>query len=869
MIQLAELSPMMRQYMEIKEKNPTALLFFRLGDFYEMFFDDAKTAARELDLTLTGRDCGLDERAPMCGVPFHSYEGYVARLVDKGYKVAICEQLEDPAAAKGIVKRDIVRVITPGTLIESAMLDEAQNNYICSIYVNENSCGICFADISTGEVSATEFSGGIAEKVVDELSRFSPAEILINAAVTEFPVISVFIRNKLSANLELLDEENFSYADARAMMPGQFGGEDVLAERVAATCAVGALLGYLNNTQMVGVERVNRLSYYIGGEYMRLDASTRRNLELLETQRGGDRRGSLIWVLDKTKTAMGRRLLRKWIERPLLSPARIQARLNAVEELFGDGILRGNLSQVLSGIGDIERLMTRIVYGSANGRDLRSLSFTAGLLPDLRSLIEKSSCAELREIYDQIDTLDDVFSLIEAAIAEEPPMTVREGGIIRQGYSEEVDLLREDMDGGDGSIARLESQERGETGIPKLKIGYNRVFGYYIEVTNSYKSQVPDRYIRKQTLSNCERYITPELKEIEGRVLGARDRCVKLEYDLFSDVRTKVAAALDRVQKTADAVAKLDVLRSLAEVSQNNRYVRPQINLQGRIQLADSRHPVVEKLIDMPFVPNNALLDNNDNRVVIITGPNMSGKSTYMRQIALITLMTHMGCFVPAVSADVCVTDGIYTRVGASDDLSSGQSTFMVEMKEVADILHNATQNSLLILDEIGRGTSTFEGMSIARAVLEYVADKRKLGAKAVFATHYHELTDLETSIKCVKNYNITAKRSGGEVIFLRRVVRGGADDSYGIDVAKLAGVPDWVVKRARQVLVETEQMAKGGTLPATRVKGHEPAGDQIGFSLIPAGEQEAVARLKKVDINTISPIVALSMLDELCKIIK
>ncbi len=866
MISVAELSPMMKQYLEIKKQAPDALLFFRLGDFYEMFFDDAKVASQELELVLTGRDCGLEERAPMCGVPFHSYESYVAKLVNKGYKVAICEQMEDPALTKGIVRREIIRVITPGTVIEGSMLDESRNNYICSVYVSHPNCGICFCDVSTGEVFATELGGDVRQSVIGELSRYFPKEVLLSPQAARLEGLDLFIKDRLTARAETLDESCFDDSDVDGKIARQFSNEmaeafDCTAHKLAAR-AVSALLGYLVKTQKSGLERINELSFYVGGEFMHIDATARRNLELVETMRFKEKKGSLLWVIDKTKTAMGKRLIRKWVEQPLVNPTRIQRRLNAVAELAADGMLRESLTSAMVGINDMERLMTKIVYGSANAKELRALSFTASKLPLLKKLLENVSCAQLKQIYSDIDCLEDVHELIESAIVDEPPFSVREGGMIRDGYSDEVDQLREDMNGGRGVIAKIELAEREKTGIPKLKLGYNRVFGYYIEITNSYKDMVPEHYIRKQTLTNCERYITQELKEIESRVLGAKDRVVKLEYTLFEEVRANVANALLRVQATAHAIARLDVLCSFANVSVQNRYTRPLVNASGKIVLSDSRHPVVEALLDVPFVPNDVLLDSGDNRVAIITGPNMAGKSTYMRQTALIVLMAQIGCFVPASSAEIGVVDGIYTRVGASDDLASGQSTFMVEMNEVAEILENATSSSLIIFDEIGRGTSTYDGMSIARAVLEYVADKKKLGAKTLFATHYHELTVLETTLKCVKNYNIAAKKSGDDITFLRRIIRGGADESYGIEVAKLAGVPETVVRRAKQIL---KQLEEGKVTEKKKVESVE----QTMFDFSSPGEEEALLLIRNADVNNMSPIEALGLLDRLCRLVK
>ncbi len=869
---MANLSPMMQQYFEIKKQNPNTILFFRLGDFYEMFYEDAKLASKELELTLTGRDCGQEERAPMCGVPFHSYESYVARLVAKGYKVAICEQMEDPALAKGLVKRDIIRVITPGTVLESSMLDEARNNFICSLCAEGASAGICFADISTGELHATTLSGGdLTEQIKNELSRYSPREILVNQNTLELNGLPKFIKERLSASLELLDNAEFEMQSCSLLVLDQFHSKSLaeleLSDKTEIVQAVGALLSYLKRTQRVGIERINGIDLYTGAQYMHLDLNARRNLELLETMRNKEKRGSLLWVLDKTRTAMGKRLIRSWIEQPLLSPVQINRRLNAVEELAGDAIQRDAVAEQLTGIHDLERLMSRIVYGSANGRELRSLSSAIMRLPALKTLLKDVKSNLLAEIEQHIDVLEDVCQMIDRAIVEEPPFSIREGGMILPGYSEELDLLKGDMSDGRGIIAQIEAQEREKTGIPKLKVGYNRVFGYYIEISNSYKDQAPPEYIRKQTLTNCERFITPELKELEGKILGAHEKSVQLEFQLFDAVRSNVAAQLTRVQATANAIARLDVLTSFAQVSAEHHYVRPIVNLDGKIILKESRHPVVEVLLDAPFVPNDVTLDRNENRVAIITGPNMAGKSTYMRQIALIVIMAQIGCFVPASYAEIGITDSIFTRVGASDDLASGQSTFMVEMSEVADIIKNATGNSLLILDEIGRGTSTFDGMSIARAVLEYVANKQLLGAKALFATHYHELTELEELIDGVKNYNIAVKKRGDDITFLRRIVRGGADDSFGIEVAKLAGVPNKIVNRAKQVLTELES-GQQVTMPKRR--GHkEKTQEDLQLVITPPNETEIMDRLKKLDVNTLTPIECMNTLFELATLAK
>lgn len=868
---MANLSPMMKQYFDIKKQYPDTILFFRLGDFYEMFYDDAKLASRELDLTLTGRDCGQEERAPMCGVPFHSYETYLAKLVAKGYKVAICEQMEDPALAKGLVKRDIIRVVTPGTVLESSMLDESRNNYICSVYVRGNTAGVCFADISTGELYATVLTAELAEQLKNELSRYSPSEILVNSAVLDFTQLPDFIRNRLSASLELLEDGEYEQQKTTEEVQEQFGGktlEDLeLADKPELTAALGALFSYLHRTQRTGIERIASVQLYSGAQYMKLDLSARRNLELIETMRSKEKRGSLLWVLDKTHTPMGKRLIRTWMEQPLLSPAAISRRLNAVEELTGDAVLRDEIAEELSGIHDLERVMSRVVYGSANGRELRSLESTARRLPPLRSAIKGVQSQLLCSILENIDPLSDIADLVDRAIVEEPPFSLREGGIIKSGFSEELDLLKGDMSSGRGILADIEAKERERTGIPKLKVGYNRVFGYYIEVSNAYKEQVPPEYIRKQTLTNCERFITPELKDLEGRILGAHDKSVQLEHSLFEQVRKEIAGQMERVQHTAVAIAQLDVLLSFAQVSVDNQYTRPIVDMSGKLELRESRHPVVEALLNAPFVPNDVTLDKDENRVAIITGPNMAGKSTYMRQVALITIMAQIGCFVPAASARVGIADAIFTRVGASDDLAAGQSTFMVEMAEVADILKNATSNSLVILDEIGRGTSTYDGMSIARAVVEFVANKRTLGAKTLFATHYHELTVLEDLLDGVKNYNIACKKHGDDITFLRRIVRGGADESYGIEVAKLAGVPNKVVKRAKQILAELTSAAPA--VPQSRKLAKQEEAVPLQMTLTPPGEAEALERLRQIDVNTLTPIECMNELFELAKMVK
>ena len=858
---MAQLSPMMQQYFEIKEANKDCILFYRLGDFYEMFYDDALTASRELELTLTGRDCGQEERAPMCGVPFHSCEGYIAKLVSRGYKVAICEQTEDPKAAKGLVKRNVIRVITPGTVMEQSMLEEGKNNYICCLYSSDKTIGVCFCDISTGELNATEISGKDSyNKLINQLSSYSPKEILLGGKIIEIKQLPSFIKQKLSAGVELLEDEKFGFTLCSKTASNHFGNEfDKIKDKPDVICAVGALINYLKETQMNGLERINQIDTYSESQYMKLDYNTQRNLELTQTMLSKEKRGSLLWVIDKTKTAMGKRLIRSWLEHPLMNISTINNRQSAVEELVNNTVLRLELTENLSGIFDIDRLMTKIVYGSANARDLRSLCSAVKDLPQISSLLSECKASHLRMIYKNIDLLEDIHSLIDSAIVEQPPFTIREGGMIKQGYNSDLDVINNDMNNSKDILAQIETEQKELTGIPKLRVGYNRVFGYYIEVTNSYKNMVPDTYIRKQTLTNCERYITPDLKEVEARILGAKDRSVALEFKLFEEIRLKVADSLERIQRTSKAIATLDVLNSFANVASDNRYVRPDVTQSTAIKIKDSRHPVVELLLkNASFVPNDVNLDNKSDRVAIITGPNMAGKSTYMRQIALIVLMAQIGSFVPASSAQIGIVDSIFTRVGASDDLASGQSTFMVEMNEVANIVKSATSRSLLILDEIGRGTSTFDGMSIARAVLEYCADKKKLGAKTLFATHYHELTVMEDLLDGVKNYSIAVKKRGDDITFLRRIVSGGADDSYGIEVAKLAGVPNTIIGRAKEILAELESGRA-----ETVVKKSNPDED-AQLSLLGVAQSPVIDKIKNVDLNTLTPIEAMNLLYEL-----
>jgi len=853
---MAELSPMMRQYMEIKEQNRDCIIFYRLGDFYEMFFDDAIKGSEELELTLTGRDCGLDERAPMCGVPYHSSEGYIARLVEKGYKVAICEQVEDPATAKGIVKRDIVRIITPGTVIEGEMLDEGRNNYLAAAFEKGGKIGLCFADASTGEAHVTELSSeDMYTDIQNEIMRFGPSEILIDVKLKD--KISAFLEEKITAAISVRDDIHFDTNTTEALLCQNFGiisPENIGIENGSVSQSVlGAIIDYLHENGKTGTIAIKNVNIYTSAQFMQLDVTAVRNLELCETMRTKSKRGSLLGVLDKTKTAMGKRLMRSFVLQPLLSIPEITLRQNAVEELSGDTVMRCEAQEYMSGIRDIERMMTKIVYGTATAKELLGLAATAHRFPYIKQLLASSNCKMLKSIYNDIDTLDDIVSLIDAAISEDAPATVREGKIIKKGYNEQVDMLREDMDGGTSYLAEIESRERDATGIKNLRVRYNKVFGYYIEVTNSFLDKVPDNYVRKQTLTNCERFITDELKQLENRLLTAKDRAFQLEYEIFNSIRETVAGAAARVRTTAAAIARLDTVCSMAQVAVENNYCRPLINNNGVISIKGGRHPVVEKLLKTPFVSNDTYLDGASSRCAIITGPNMAGKSTYMRQVAIITLMAQMGSFVPAQMAEIGVVDAIYTRVGASDDLASGQSTFMVEMSEMAHILKNATRNSLLIIDEIGRGTSTFDGMSIARAVLEYVADKKKLGAKTLFATHYHELTEMENELDGIKNYNIAVKKRGDDIIFLRRIVSGGADDSYGIEVAKLGGIPDSVIKRAKQILKQT---LESGIVTYKTVESNT---DQMSLEM--QGATDILRELQAIDVNTLTPIEAMCVL--------
>lgn len=864
---MAELTPMMRQYFEIKNQNPGGILLYRLGDFYEMFYDDAKIASKELDLVLTGRDCGQEERAPMCGIPFHSSEGYIAKLVKNGHKVFICEQTEDPKKAKGLVKREIIRTITPGTVIEASMLQEDCNNYICSVYLSATGVGVCFADITTGEMLATDMAGSdAAVYAMNELGRFLPRETLLNPAAASDEQLGRFLREHIECGIEYRQEESYDMAVCMQQVQGHFPKleNNLLEDHPSIVCAVGALLEYLTDTQKSDLANMDTLQIYHQGQYLELDLNARRNLELFETMRTKEKKGSLLWVLDKTRTAMGARLLRQWMSKPLRNPNQILQRQRAVGELKDDLAKRSALTDELRQMFDMERLISRIVYGTANCRDLRSMSATLEHVPAIRGQLIQCETSMLTVLGDSMDELQDIQQLITASIVDDPPFSLREGKFIRDGYSEELDDLRDIASGGKGAIAAIEAREREATGIPKLKVGYNRVFGYYIEVSRLHSDKVPAHYVRKQTLANAERYITEELKQYENTVLQANERIVELEYSLFTEIREQISAAVHRIQITAQTLAQTDVLCALAEVADVYNYCCPEVEYSSVIDIRDGRHPVVERMLrDSMFIANDTLLDDKANRTAIITGPNMAGKSTYMRQVALITIMAQMGSFVPARSARIGIADRVFTRVGASDDLASGQSTFMVEMSEVADILLHATRFSLVILDEIGRGTSTFDGMSIARAVVEYISDPKKVGARTLFATHYHELTALEELLDGVKNYNIAVKKRGDDITFLRKIVPGGADDSYGIEVAKLAGVPKPVLRRAKRILKDLEASAP-------KIEIHEVAEEEEPQISLMGMQSDAVSeKLRSVNVNTMTPIEALNLIYELQKMVE
>ena len=856
-----ELTPMQLQYQEIKERNQDCILFFRLGDFYEMFNEDARLAARELDLTLTTRDRGKpkEEQTPMCGVPHHSVDSYIARLVAKGYKVAICEQMEDPATAKGIVERDITRIVTPGTVTESCMLDESRNNYIACLYGEGGKFGLAFCDVSTGAFFSTVCSD--AAGAASELGRFTPSEVIRFGAGTDCDEINVALFQRLQCCVNEGRAEQFHLTASEDLLEQHFSqnlAQLGVAGLPAAIIACGTLLQTLLTLQKNDLKHIQTLQFYTTGRFMELDMDARRNLELTETMRSKEKKGTLLWVLDKTKTAMGSRLIRSWLEKPLLDPVQISRRHGAVEDLVSSTIDRGELSEALREVSDLERIMTRIVTGNVNGRELLGFSRGCQALPQVKEILSRMESPLLKKLSQSIDTMEDLSQLIDSTLVDEPPITIREGGLIRPGADEEADRLRDIMQGGSGTIAAIEASERERTGIRTLKIGYNRVFGYYIEVSKSFMDQVPAEYIRKQTLANCERYITQELKELENQVLTAKDRLVALEYQLFTRLREHLAQQASRAQLTASAVAEADCLCSLANVAVQRNYCRPEITLDGELDIKDGRHPVVEVMLkDALFVPNDTRLGGADHQVSIITGPNMAGKSTYMRQVALIVLMAQMGSFVPARSAKIGLVDRVFTRIGASDDLASGQSTFMVEMAEVASILKYATSRSLLILDEIGRGTSTYDGMAIARAVLEHAANPKKLGAKTLFATHYHELSTIENELPNVKNYNIAVKKRGSDMIFLRKIIPGAADDSYGVEVAKLAGLPNTVVSRAREILKELESGSAKQVVQAVA----EPE-DQV--SMMDMRYAQIGQLLDSISVETLTPIEAMNQLYKL-----
>lgn len=865
---------MMAQYMETKKQYSDCILFYRLGDFYEMFFDDALTASRELEITLTGKECGLEERAPMCGVPYHAVDSYLSRLVQKGYKVAIAEQMEDPKLAKGLVKREVIRVVTPGTITSAQALDETKNNYLMGIVYLADKMGVSVADITTGDFLVTEVSTD--RTLFDEINKFSPAEVICNDAFSMSGISLEDLKDRYHFTVSALDSHFFQDDSCRRVLREHFKVGSLeglgLGDYDCGVIAAGAVLQYLYETQKSTLDHLTTIVPYATGNYMVLDSSTRRNLELLETMREKQKRGSLLWVLDKTRTAMGARLLRTWIEQPLISREEILKRQNAIEELNLNYISREELGEYLNPVYDLERLIGRISYKTANPRDLLAFRNSIAMVPHIKRLLGEFTSDALKELEQELDPLEDLEDLITRAIVEEPPITVREGGMIRDGYNEEADRLRHAKTEGKTWLAELEARERESTGIKNLKVKYNKVFGYYFEVTNSFKDLVPEYFIRKQTLTNAERYTTDELKNLEDVILGAEDKLFSLEYDLFCGVRDAIAAEVVRIQKTARAIAAVDVFVSLSVVATRSNYVKPQINEKGTIQIKGGRHPVVEKMMrDDMFVANDTILDNSRNRISIITGPNMAGKSTYMRQTALIVLMAQIGSFVPADQANIGICDRIFTRVGASDDLASGQSTFMVEMTEVANILRNATRNSLLILDEIGRGTSTFDGLSIAWAVVEHISNTRLLGAKTLFATHYHELTELEGLMSGVTNYCIAVKEQGDDIVFLRKIVKGGADKSYGIQVAKLAGVPDSVISRAKELV---EQLVDSDLTARTReiAEGNAPAGhkpvpkpDDVEMSQLTlfdtVREDDIIEELKNLELGNMTPIDALNTL--------
>lgn len=868
---MAELTPMMQQYMETKNQYKDCILFYRLGDFYEMFFEDAITASRVLEITLTGKNCGLEERAPMCGVPHHSVEGYLNRLVQNGYKVAICEQMEDPKQAKGIVRREVVRIVTPGTNLNTQALDATKNNYImCIVYLDDH-FGLSIADVTTGDYFVTELDS--VRKLQDEIAKYAPSEIICNESLYVSGFDLEDLKNRLRITIYALDAWYFDDDACTKVLKEHFKVAAMqglgIGDYTSGMIAAGALLQYLYETQKNALTHLTSIKSYSAGKYMLLDSSSRRNLELCETLREKQKRGSLLWVLDKTKTAMGARMLRSYVEQPLIQKSEIIERLNAVEELKNDTITREELREYLAPVYDLERLISKITYQSANPRDLIAFKSSLEMLPHIKCILGDTQTPLLRSIYEELDPLEELCQLIQCAIEEEPPLAMKEGGIIKSGYHEDVDRLRNAKTEGKTWLAQVEEEEREKTGIKNLRIKYNKVFGYYLEVTNSYKDLVPDYYMRKQTLTNAERYITPKLKELEDMILGAEDKLYALEYELYCGIRETIAREVVRVQQTAKALAKIDVFTSLAYVAERNNFVKPEINEKGVIDIKNGRHPVVEKMIpNEMFIENDTYLDDKKNRIAIITGPNMAGKSTYMRQTALIVLMAQLGSFVPAESANIGIVDRIFTRVGASDDLASGQSTFMVEMTEVANILRNATSKSLLILDEIGRGTSTFDGLSIAWAVVEHISNKRLLGAKTLFATHYHELTELEGKLDSVNNYCIAVKERGDDIVFLRKIVKGGADKSYGIQVAKLAGVPDTVIQRAKEIVNELVEADITTRIRDISVQTNEPVKkrkkyDDVDLAQISlfdtVKDDDVLQELKEIDVAHLTPMDALN----------
>lgn len=871
---MKNLTPMMQQYLNIKEKYKDAILFFRLGDFYEMFFDDAILASKELEITLTGRECGNKEKAPMCGIPFHSADSYIAKLVKKGYKVAICEQIEDPSKSKGIVKRDVVRIITPGTITDTKILEDKNNNYLCSIYMNATGIGISYVDVTTGELYTTEFIGNekqLINTLFDELAKIRPTEIILNDYLYNKKDIIKKIENKFNSITNLYSNWTYEYNAAKEVILNQMSVLSLdgygLNKKIYSVPSLGSLIYYLNETQKTSLEHLNNVTFYTINNFMMLDINTRINLELTETIRGKNKKGSLFGLLDCTSTAMGGRMLKRWIEEPLISIKEIKKRLDAVDYLFNNFLIVDEIKELLKNVYDIERIIGKIVYGTCNARDLISLKKSVLILPTIKKILQETSSDLLLSLGKELDTLKDVYELIENAIIDEPPISVKEGNIIKNEYSKELFELREAATKGKEWIYKLEQNERERTGIKSLKVGYNKVFGYYIEITKSNLKYVPNEYIRKQTLANSERYITPELKEMESKILGAEDKIIKLEYDIFLDIRETIKNQIKRIQESAKIIAILDVLCALAITAYKNNYTKPKLNLDGIIQIKNGRHPVVEKMLEENlFIPNDTYLDNDKNRIAIITGPNMAGKSTYMRQVALITLMAHIGSFVPADDANIGIVDRIFTRVGASDNLSQGQSTFMVEMSEVANILNNGTTNSLIILDEIGRGTSTFDGLSIAWAVIEYISDK--IGAKTLFATHYHELSELEGKIEGVNNFRILVKEKGDDIIFLRKIGKGSADKSYGIQVAKLAGVPIEVIKRANEILLKLEETDINNT--ALTIDENNVCNvnevDEYQLDIFNLKYNNFIDRIKSIDIMKVTPLDAINILYEIVK---